>query len=154
MEGRNFRNMLESRWADNTFVCVGLDSDFARIPETAYRGGRENGVSIQDTIVEFNRAIVDATHDLVCAYKPNIAFYAARGDNGLKALQRTITVIHRIAPNVPVILDAKRADIGNTNAGYVQEALDYLQADAARLATLELRELINQYRNTELVSKS
>ena len=122
--------MLESRWTADTFVCVGLDSEFGKIPEAAHRSGNECEVSIANTIVEFNRAIVEATHDLVCAYKPNIAFYAAHGDEGLSALHRTIADIHRIARDVPVILDAKRADIGNTNAGYVEEAFGYLRADA------------------------
>lgn len=66
----------------------------------------------------------------MCAYKPNIAFYEAYGDQGLATLHRTIVDIHIIAPDVPVILDAKRADIGNTNVGYAEAAFDFLQADA------------------------
>ena len=71
-----------------------------------------------------------ATRDIVCAYKPNLAFYIARGDQGIEALRHTITNIATIAPDVPVILDAKFADIGNTNAGYVKFAFEYLGADA------------------------
>ncbi len=71
-----------------------------------------------------------ATKDLVCAYKPNAAFYEAHGAEGISALHRTIADIHAIAPNIPVILDAKRADIGNTNAGYVDAAFSFLRADA------------------------
>ena len=92
--------------------------------------GHTKNLSLQKTIVAFNRAIVEATKDLVCAYKPNAAFYEAHGDEGICALQRTIADIHAIAPNVPVILDAKRADIGNTNAGYVDAAFGFLRADA------------------------
>lgn len=66
----------------------------------------------------------------MCAYKPNAAFYETHGTDGIAALQRTIADIHEQAPSVPVILDAKRADIGNTNNGYVAMAFDYLQADA------------------------
>lgn len=92
--------------------------------------GDGSGIDIPNTIVAFNRAIVEATKDLVCAYKLNTAFYEAYGDQGLVALHRTIVNIHANAPDVPVILDAKRADIGNTNAGYVQAAFEFLQADA------------------------
>ena len=78
----------------------------------------------------FNRAIVDATKDIAGSYKLNSSFYEAHGAEGLAALHRTITDIRNIAPDVPVILDAKRGDIGNTNNGYVQMAFDYLNVDA------------------------
>jgi orotidine-5'-phosphate decarboxylase len=81
----------------------------------------------------FNNAIVDATHDLVCAYKPNTAFYEARGAEGIQVLKDTCDYIRSVAPDVLILLDAKRADIGNTNAGYVQFAYDYLGADAITL---------------------
>lgn len=128
--GRNFHQLLEAQWAKGNFVCVGLDSEFGKIPESARRSGNECKVSVPNTVVAFNKAIVEATKDLVCAYKPNAAFYEAYGDEGIGALQRTIADIHSIAPDVPVILDAKRADIGNTNAGYVKAAFSFLQADA------------------------
>jgi orotidine-5'-phosphate decarboxylase len=122
--------MLEAQWSRGNFVCVGLDSEFSKIPESARVGGNECAVHEGNTIVAFNRAIVDATKDIVCAYKPNSAFYEAYGAEGISALHRTIADIHTIAPNVPVILDAKRADIGNTNAGYVDAAFGFLRADA------------------------
>lgn len=127
---RNFRSLLEAQWAEGKFVCVGLDSEFEKIPESAHRSGNESDVSVANTVVAFNRAIVEATRDIVCAYKPNIAFYEAHGEEGNNALQRTIVDIHTIAPKVPVILDAKRADIGNTNAGYARAAFESLRADA------------------------
>lgn len=130
MSNRNFRQMLETQWSRGNFVCVGLDSEFSKIPESVRRSGNECDVSVANTVVAFNRAIVEATKDIVCAYKPNTAFYEAYGAEGISALQRTIADIHAIAPDVPVILDAKRADIGNTNAGYVNAAFDFLQADA------------------------
>ena len=130
MNDRNFRELLEAQWSRGNFVCVGLDSEFGKIPESARRSGNERDVSVANTVVAFNRAIVEATKDLVCAYKPNAAFYEAYGDEGIGALQRTIADIHAIAPDVPVILDAKRADIGNTNAGYVDAAFGSLRADA------------------------
>ena len=130
MNDRNFRQMLEAQWFRGNFVCVGLDSEFGKIPESAHVGGNECEVHEGNTIVAFNHAIVEATKDIVCAYKPNAAFYEAHGAEGIAALHRTISDIHAIAPDVPVILDAKRADIGNTNAGYVKFAFDYLRADA------------------------
>ena len=122
---RNFREMLEVQWSRGNFVCVGLDSEFDKIPEFI----RKHYI-IRSALFIFNANIVDTTKDIVCAYKPNIAFYEACGNDGLLALYDTIAYIHRVAPNVPVILDAKRADIGNTNAGYAQAAFEHLQADA------------------------
>src|SRR3989344_1896614 len=130
MNDRNFMKMLETQWDKGNFVCVGLDSEFGKIPESAFRSGNECDVSFANTVVAFNRAILEATKDLVCAYKPNIAFYETHGEEGIAALHRTIADIRVIAPDVPVILDAKRADIGNTNTGYIQMAFKYLQTDA------------------------
>lgn len=115
---RNFMELLRGRWSEQKFVCVGLDSEFARVAHSSVGW------------LEFNRRIVDATHDLVCAFKPNIAFYEAGGRHGIEVLERTIEHIHRVAPSVPVILDAKRADIGNTNLGYVTAAFEQMEADA------------------------
>ncbi len=137
METRNFRALLEKLWARGLFVCVGLDTRMDRIPghqiklipEKDLDGGQDN-TDVENTIFAYNCAIVDATHDLVCAYKPNVAFYEAEGEAGIRALRRTIQYIHAVAPDVPVILDAKRADIGSTNEGYVRAAFDELGADA------------------------
>src|SRR3989344_8703233 len=122
MSNRNFRQMLEKKWGEGKFVCVGLDSEFGKIPKTANRSGNECEINIANTVVAFNKANVEATQDIVCAYKPNFAFYIAHGDEGVAALNRTIVDIHIIAPDVPVILDCKDGDIGNTNAGYVKMA--------------------------------
>lgn len=130
MSNRNFMEMLKAQWARGNFVSVGLDSEFEKIPKFAHRSGNDHEVGIRNTVIAFNRAIVEATEDLVCAYKPNMAFYEAHGAEGIAALRRTITEIHLIAPDVPVILDAKRADIGNTNKGYLEMAFEYLDADA------------------------
>lgn len=119
-----FHEMLEALWARNNFVCVGLDSDYGKIPQVV------RTADIVATISTFNCQIIDATKDLVCAYKPNIAFYEACGDKGWLALRQTISHIKQVAPEVPVILDAKRADIGNTNSGYVQAAFEFFAADA------------------------
>ena len=122
--GRNFRELLEGKWDEGKFLCVGLDSDITKIPKAAEKEDTST------TIVAFNRAIIDATKDIVCAYKPNSAFYEAHGDQGIAALRETIMYIIESAPTVPVILDAKRADIANTNEQYARAAFEYLQADA------------------------
>jgi orotidine-5'-phosphate decarboxylase len=127
---RNFRQLLEERWSVGNFVCVGLDSEFGKIPESAYKPGHECTVGIANTMVAFNREIVEATQDMVCAYKLNSAFYEESGNEGMSALWRTIADINRFAPHVPVILDAKRADIGNTNNCYVTASFGWLRADA------------------------
>lgn len=120
-----FRERLEERWRQANFVCVGLDSDYARLPEIVKRSS-----SPEEAIFSFNREIIDATHDLVCAYKPNSAFYEALGEAGNRALARTVRHVKENYPAIPVILDAKRADIGSTNIGYVTAAFDVLDVDA------------------------
>jgi len=117
--------LFKARWAEGKFVCVGLDSEYAKLPESVKASG-----NVGEAIITFNKAIVDATKDLVCAYKPNSAFYEAQGPVGLLALKATVEYINQVAPGVPVILDAKRADIGNTNNGYVTFAFDWLGVDA------------------------
>ena len=120
----SFMDKLSARWDEGYFVCVGLDSDVSKLPACIRdgEGGQEQ--------LRFNMAIVDATADIVCAYKPNTAFYEALGTTGIMALEETIEYITSTYPHIPVILDAKRADIGNTNAGYVSFAFDQLGADA------------------------
>ncbi|MDO8576150.1 MAG: orotidine-5'-phosphate decarboxylase [bacterium] len=139
MNDRNFRNLLEAQWEQGKFLCVGLDSDFEKIPEAIRQAG------VGETIVAFNRAIVDATKDVLCAFKLNTAFYEAHGDEGWKALRETIQYIHDAAPEVPVILDAKRADIGNTNRGYVETAFSHLHADAITVNPYPGREALQPF---------
>jgi orotidine-5'-phosphate decarboxylase len=115
--------MLKSRWAQGHFVCVGLDSESEKLPDVAKKYEF-------DPVAQFNAHIVDATKNFVCAYKPNLAFYVCNGEIGLISLKRTIAYIHEHAPWAPVILDAKVADIGNTNLGYAKMAFEYLKADA------------------------
>jgi orotidine 5'-phosphate decarboxylase subfamily 2 len=103
----------------NSLVCVGLDTDPAKIP--AHLGRDSKGV------VAFNRAIVDATADTVCCYKPNAAFYEALGPEGISAL---ISTRRHIPVDIPVILDVKRGDIGTTAERYAAFAYDVIGADA------------------------
>ncbi len=114
----NFNEKLaNATLKNNSLVCVGLDPDPKLMPEK---------VSIYD----FNRGIIEATSDLVCAYKPNLAFYEALGAKGMKALEQTLK---SIPSNIPVIGDAKRADIGNTSKAYAIALFDILGFDAATI---------------------
>ncbi len=116
-----FMRALEQAWKiKNTLLCVGLDPDPARMPEQ-FR-------STERPLFHFARAIIDATADLVCAYKPQIAYYAAIGAED--ELEQTIRYIHEAHPGIPVILDAKRGDIGSTAERYAQEAFERYGADA------------------------
>lgn len=128
---RNFMTLLKERWVSaNTLLCVGLDSEYAKLPE-AIRGEFPSNAK-GSAVFEFNRQIIDATHDLVCAYKPQFAFYGAiTRDGGVVALIDTIAYIHEKYPEIPVILDGKRNDIGNTAEQYAAEVFDEYGADAA-----------------------
>ena len=110
---------------NNSLVCVGLDSNFDKIPVFVKK--RKNPQ------FEFNKSIIDATRDLVCAYKLNTAFYEALGLKGILQLEFTLTYLRKKYPEIPIILDAKRGDVGNTNEGYVKFIFDYLRADAVTL---------------------
>ncbi len=100
----------------NSFLCVGLDTDPAKMPE--HLRGEE------DVIFRFNRAIIDATIDYCVAYKPNLAFYEALGLEGLRQLKLTMDYIHGLKKPVFTIADAKRGDIGNTSERYAKAFLD------------------------------
>lgn len=125
--------MLEAKWAEGKFVCVGLDPVLEKIPASVTIPTHLRSKDVDEKtarIAAFNMALVDMTKDLVCAYKPNAAFYETHGAAGLEALSWTLHHIRQYASDVPIIYDAKRADIGNTNAGYAKSAFDDLQADA------------------------
>lgn len=102
--------------SSNSFVCVGLDPDPARM-------------AVPD-ILEFNQAIVDATADAVCAYKPQLAYYEAAGIPGLQALEGTIRYIRRVAPHAVILGDAKRGDIGSTAVAYARAMFEVWGFDA------------------------
>jgi orotidine-5'-phosphate decarboxylase len=116
-----FCERLRRAWEkSDSLVCVGLDPEVERFPPHIAAGAKP--------ILEFNRAIVDATADLVCAYKPQFAHYAARAAE--EELEGTIEYIHKSHPGVPVILDAKRGDVGHTAERYAIEAFERYGADA------------------------
>ncbi|SDI50201.1 orotidine-5'-phosphate decarboxylase [Propionivibrio dicarboxylicus] len=116
-----FIDTLNAAWRkNNSLLCVGLDPDPAKFP--AHLQGKP------DAIFEFCRNIVDATSDLVCCFKPQIAYFAA--NHAEDQLQALIAHVHATYPGVPVILDAKRGDIGSTAEQYAIEAFERYQADA------------------------
>lgn len=120
----SFMALLESRWNEGHFLCVGLDTDYEKLPEKFKRQ------PVGDALFNFNREIIEATAPHCGVYKPNVAFYEGYGLEGLDALIRTNRFIRERYPVHPIILDAKRADIGNTNTGYVKAAFGVLQAHA------------------------
>ena len=109
----------------NSLVCVGLDPDFEKLPEKFKQ--------MSDPQFEFNKWIIDQTAEFAAAYKPNIAFYEARGDKGLAELKLTMEYLQKNYPDIFTVCDAKRADIGNTNQNYVKEVFDWLGADSITL---------------------
>ncbi len=116
-----FIDKLKAGWeTNNSLVCIGLDPDLNKIPDHIRK--------MEHPIFEFNRIIIDSTHDLVCAYKPQIAYYSAFGAEN--ELEMTIGYISKNYPDTPVILDAKRGDIGATARMYAIEAFDRYGADA------------------------
>jgi orotidine-5'-phosphate decarboxylase len=123
--GDSCAELLAAGFAGGRHLVVGLDTDPARIPDSV-----APGAAPAERVVEFNRRIVEATSGTACAYKPNAAFYEALGIDGFRALSETVAAVRSAAPDAAVILDAKRADIGSTNAGYVAAAFDRLGADA------------------------
>jgi orotidine-5'-phosphate decarboxylase len=123
-QGMNFRPDHRAQPLNDSMLCVGLDPEPAKFP-LAWRGDAAR-------IFDFCAAIVDATHDLVIAFKPQIAYFAAQ--RAEDQLERLIAHIHRVAPQVPVILDAKRGDIGATAEQYAREAFERYRADALTLS--------------------
>lgn len=107
---------------NNSLLCVGLDPDLDKIPQHLLK--------LDDPIFAFNKDIIDSTHDLVCAYKPQIAHYAASGVQGIQSLLKTIDYLLNNHSAIPIILDAKRGDIGSTSQLYAKEAFDIFKADA------------------------
>ena len=129
---RTFRQRLEARWDRGLFVSVGLDPDWDRLPDSVKvaAGPNPDDDARALAVTGFCNAIVDATADLAGAFKPNAAFFERFGPPGRAALGAVMRQIGASAPDVPVIYDAKRGDIGSTNRGYAEDAFDRLGADA------------------------
>lgn len=130
---RNFEELLQAQFGIGHFVCMGLDPVWERIPLCVpgrFEGDEPDKLEMAVAYYNFCVMIVDETYDLVAAYKPNTAFFEAAGGYGYLLLELLIKHIHRVAPGVVVIVDAKRADIGKTNIGSVRLIFDVLGADA------------------------
>jgi orotidine-5'-phosphate decarboxylase len=109
-----------------SFLCVGLDTDIQKIPRFL--------MDTSDPVFAFNKEIIDATHDLAVAYKPNLAFYESLGVNGWNSLEKTVNYIRYKHPELFIIADAKRGDIGNTSSLYARAFFDAMEFDAVTVA--------------------
>ena len=114
-----FEQILQKK----SFLCIGLDADVSRIPKHL--------LELEDPIFEFNRQIIEATHDLCVAYKPNLAFYESEGVKGWQSLEKTLALI---PDHILTIADAKRSDIGNTSRQYAKAFFETLDFDAITVA--------------------
>jgi orotidine-5'-phosphate decarboxylase len=109
-----------------SFLCIGLDSDINKIPHFLY--------DTTDPVFAFNKEIIDATHDMTVAYKPNLAFYESMGVSGWNTLEKTVNYIRYNYPDIFIIADAKRGDIGNTSNLYAKGFFDAMDFDAVTVA--------------------
>lgn len=122
-----------------SFLCIGLDSDINKIPEFL--------LQFNDPVFEFNKRIIDATHDLAIAYKPNIAFYESRGVEGWKSLESTVRYLNKNYPELFLIADAKRGDIGNTSSEYAKAFFDHMNFDAITVAPYMGKDSVEPFLN-------
>lgn len=118
--------LVEQIRQKKSFLCIGLDVDLEKIPQHL--------LTEEDPIFSFNKAIIDATHYLAVAYKPNLAFYEAHGLKGWQSLQKTINYLNEQHPEIFTIADAKRGDIGNTSGMYAKAFFEDLQFDSVTVA--------------------
>lgn len=109
-----------------SFLCIGLDTDITKIPKHL--------LSCNDPVFEFNKQIIDSTHEVCVAYKPNIAFYESLGSKGWDSLEKTVNYIRSLTSEIFIIADAKRGDIGNTSAMYAKTFFDTYDFDGVTLA--------------------
>jgi orotidine-5'-phosphate decarboxylase len=119
----NRDQLFEQIKKKNSYLCVGLDTDLGKIPQHL--------LSLPDPVFEFNKQIIDATHEYCVAYKPNIAFYEALGPKGWESLQKTLDYIPE---NIFTIADAKRGDIGNTSTLYAKAFFETMNFDSITVA--------------------
>ncbi len=129
---RNFWELVEAKWQGTKALCVGHDPDPQKMPEDFKR--RLLDQADVNALYDFCSAIVRATAETVACWKPNFAFFEAFGSGGINTLGRLIGRMHEFAPDVPVILDCKRGDIGNSNNGSAEMAFNRLGADAVTLS--------------------
>jgi orotidine-5'-phosphate decarboxylase len=117
-----FNHIVQKR----SFLCVGLDSEFEKIPSFLKK--------LKNPVFEFNKRIIDSTHEYAVAYKPNVAFYESLGSDGWLSLEATVKYIRKKYPDIFIIADAKRSDIGNTSKMYAKAFLENMPFDAVTVA--------------------
>ena len=122
----NKQQLIEQIRKKKSFLCVGLDTDINKIPKHL--------LDAEDPVFEFNKQIIDKTAEFAVAYKPNTAFYEAYGSKGWQRLEKTVQYIKANHPEIFLIADAKRGDIGNTSANYAKAFFNTLKADALTVA--------------------
>ncbi len=122
----NRQEIIELIKKKGSFLCIGLDSDIKKIPPHL--------LGHEDPVFEFNKQIIDATHEFTLAYKPNTAFYESRGSEGFASLEKTIAYLKTFGKEIFTIADAKRGDIGNTSEQYARAFLEKMDFDAITVA--------------------
>ncbi len=137
----NKQQLFEQIKKKQSFLCVGLDTDINKIPQELH--------ALEDPIFEFNKQIINETAKYAVAYKPNTAFYEVYGAKGWLSLERTIQYIHNNYPDIFVIADAKRGDIGNTSANYARAFFNTLKADALTVAPYMGKDSVEPFLNFE-----
>nr|WP_319399926.1 orotidine-5'-phosphate decarboxylase [uncultured Carboxylicivirga sp.] len=120
------QELFENIKKKKSFLCVGLDTDINKIPREL--------LDTTDPIFAFNKQIIDATHEVTVAYKPNLAFYESLGVNGWNSLEKTVNYLKYNYPDIFIIADAKRGDIGNTSAMYAKAFFDHMEFDSVTVA--------------------
>lgn len=135
------KKLIEQIQEKQSFLCVGLDVDLNKIPKHL--------LETEDPIFEFNKAIIDATHHLAVAFKPNTAFYEAYGLKGWKSLEKTIHYLNENYPEIFTIADAKRGDIGNTSTMYAKAFFEDLNFDSVTVAPYMGKDSVEPFLNFE-----
>ncbi|MBS2101076.1 orotidine-5'-phosphate decarboxylase [Carboxylicivirga linearis] len=120
------QELFENIKKKKSFLCVGLDTDINKIPREL--------LDTTDPLFAFNKQIIDATHESTVAYKPNLAFYESLGVNGWNSLEKTVNYLKYNYPDIFIIADAKRGDIGNTSAMYAKAFFDHMEFDSVTVA--------------------
>ena len=137
----NKKQLFEQIKKKQSFLCVGLDTDINKIPQEL--------LALEDPIFEFNKQSISKTAPYAGAYKPNTAFYEVYGAKGWQSLERTLQYLRINHPDVFVIADAKRGDIGNTSANYAKAFFNTLKADALTVAPYMGRDSVEPFLNFE-----
>jgi len=133
----NKQQLIDQIRTKGSFLCIGLDVDLEKIPAHLLK--------LEDPVFEFNKAIIDATHDLAVAYKPNTAFYEAYGLKGWNSLSKTINYLNEKHPEIFTIADAKRGDIGNTSTRYAKAFFEDMNFDSVTVAPYMGRDSIEPF---------